>query len=71
MDHNLVVTMWNPINNQLLDEKWNGRVEVSLNYLIIVVFSYLEALHSFRESVSTFVEHNPFDTMPHINVANT
>jgi hypothetical protein len=31
------------INNVLLVEKWNGGVEVSLNYLIVVVFPYLEA----------------------------
>ncbi len=70
MDHNLVMTKWNPINNVFLVEKWNGRVEVLPNYLIIVVFLYLEALHSFGEFVSTFVEHNPFGRMPHIIVAN-
>jgi hypothetical protein len=70
VDHNLVMTMWNLINNVLLVEKWNGRVEVLLNYLIIVVFLYLEALHYFGKFVSTFVEHNPFGRMPHIIVAD-
>ncbi len=65
------MTMWNPINNILLVEKWNGRVEVLPNYLIIVVLLYLEALHSFGESVSTFVEHNPFGMMLHITIADT
>jgi hypothetical protein len=37
VDHNLIKTMQNPINNVLLVEKWNGKKEVSLNYLIIVV----------------------------------
>jgi hypothetical protein len=54
VDHNHVRTMQNQINNVLLVEKWNGRVEVFLNYLIVVVFLYLEAFHSFREFVCTF-----------------
>jgi len=54
MDHNHVRTMWNPINNVLLVVKWNNRVEVSLNYFIMVVLPYLEALHSFRELVCIF-----------------
>ncbi len=54
MDHNPIKTMRNPINNVLLIEKWNGRIEFSSNYLIIVVLPYLEAFHSSREFVSTF-----------------
>lgn len=36
----------NSINNVMFVEKWNGRVKVSLNYLMVVVFAYFEALHS-------------------------
>jgi len=70
VDHNHVRTMWNPINNILLVEKWNGRIEVLSNYLIIVVFSYLEAFHSFRESMCTFFKHNPIGKMLHIITAD-
>lgn len=63
--------MWNLINNVMLAKKWNVRVKVLLNYLIIVIFLYLEALHSFGEYVSTFVEHNHFGRMPHITIVDT
>jgi hypothetical protein len=55
----------------MLAKKWNVRVKVLLNYLIIVIFLYLEALHSFGEYVSTFVEHNHFGRMPHITIVDT
>jgi hypothetical protein len=42
------------INNILFVEKWNGRVKVSLNHLIVVVLLYLEAFHSFGKFVCTF-----------------
>ncbi len=54
VDYNLIKTMQNLINNDLLVEKWNGRIKVSLNYLIVVVLSYLEAFHSFEKFVFTF-----------------
>jgi hypothetical protein len=62
--------MQNLINNILLVEKWNGGVEVLPNYLIIVVFPYLEAFQSSRKSMCKFFKHNPFGKMLHKTVAD-
>jgi hypothetical protein len=43
------------IENVMLVEKWNQRVEVSLKYLMGEVLPYLEAFHSTSEFVFTFV----------------
>jgi hypothetical protein len=63
VDHNLVRTMKSPIENVMLVEKWNGKVDVSPKYLMGEVFPYLEAFHSTSDSVFTFVEHKPFGVM--------
>jgi hypothetical protein len=46
VDHNPIRIIQKLINNVLLVEKWNGGVEVSPNYLIIMVFPYFEAFQS-------------------------
>jgi hypothetical protein len=55
VDHNLVRMMKNTIKNVMLVEKWNGRVDVSLKYLMGEVLHYLEAFHSTCDYVFTFV----------------
>jgi hypothetical protein len=55
VDHNLIRTMNSPIENVMLVENWNGRVDVSLKYLMGEVFPYLEALYSIGDSMFTFV----------------
>jgi hypothetical protein len=54
--------MRSPIENVMLVEKWNLRVEVSLKYLMGEVLPYLKALHSTCKSVFTFVQRKPFGT---------
>jgi hypothetical protein len=41
--------MINTIDNVMIIEKWNCYVKVFPNYLMGVVFMYLEALHSIGE----------------------
>jgi hypothetical protein len=41
VDHNPVRIMMNLINNVMFVEKWNGRIKVSLNYLMVVVLPTL------------------------------
>jgi hypothetical protein len=55
IDHNQVRTMRIPIENVILIEKWNGRVDVSVKYLMKEVLPYLEVLHSTCNFVFTFV----------------
>jgi hypothetical protein len=55
-DHNLVRTMKNPIENVMLIEKWNGKVDVFSKYLMGEVLPYLEAFHSTSGYVFTFVQ---------------
>jgi hypothetical protein len=71
VDHNLVRTMKSPTKNVMLVEKWNGRVDVSLKYLMGEVLPYLEAFHSPNDSVFTFVEHKPFGAMQQIINSDT
>ncbi len=40
----------------MLVEKWNGRVDVFLKYLMGEVLTYLEAFHSTSDSMFTFVQ---------------
>lgn len=47
IDHNPIRKMMNSITNVMFVEKWNGRIKVSLNYLMVVVFAYFKARHSF------------------------
>jgi hypothetical protein len=42
IDHNLIRMMINPIDNVMFIEKWNCYVKVFPNYLMGVVFMYLE-----------------------------
>jgi hypothetical protein len=63
VDHNLVRTMKSPIENVMLVEKWNGKVDVSPKYLMGEIPPYLVALHSIGEFVFTFVQCKPFGMM--------
>jgi hypothetical protein len=47
--------MRSPIENVMLVEKWNRRIEVSLKYLMGEILPYLKALHSTSEFVFAFV----------------
>ncbi len=60
VDHIHVRMMKSPINNVMLVEKWNGRVDVFPKYLMGEVLTYLEAFHSTSDSMFTFVWHKPF-----------
>jgi hypothetical protein len=51
------------IENVMLVEKWNGKVDVFMKYMMGEVFTYLEAFHSTSDSVFTFVQHKPCGTM--------
>ncbi len=55
VDHNHVRMMRNPIENVMLVEKWNGRVEVFLKYIMGEVLTYLEAFHSTSDFMFSFV----------------
>ncbi len=55
VDHNHVRMMRNPIENVMLVEKWNGRVDVFLKYIMGEVLTYLEAFHSTSDFMFTFV----------------
>jgi hypothetical protein len=70
INHNHVRTMKSPIKNVMLVEKWNGRVDVFVKYLKGEILPYLEALHSIRGFVFTFVQHKPFGVMGQIIKAN-
>jgi hypothetical protein len=63
VDHNLVRLMRSPIENVMLVEKWNGKVDISLKYLMSEILPYLVALHSIGESMFTLVQCKPFGTM--------
>jgi len=71
VDHNLVRMMKNLIENVMLVEKWNGRVDVFPKYLMGEVLPYLEAFHSISNFRFTFVEHKPFGVMHQIISVNT
>jgi hypothetical protein len=61
VNHNSIRTMRSPIENVVLVEKWNGRVDVSPKYLMGgEVLPYLEVLHSTCNVMFTFVQHKPF-----------
>jgi hypothetical protein len=47
--------MKSPIENVMLVEKWNPRVEDPPKYMMGEVLPYLKALHSTCESTFTFV----------------
>jgi len=55
--------MKSPIENVMLVEKWNGKVDVSPKYLMGEIPPYLVALHSIGEFVFTFVQCKPFGMM--------
>jgi len=55
--------MRSSIENVMLVEKWNGRVDISSKYMMGEVLPYLEALHSIGSSMFTFVQHKPFGMM--------
>jgi hypothetical protein len=55
VNHNHVRMMKSPIENVMLVEKWNGKVDVFLKYIMGEVLTYLEAFHSTSDFVFTFV----------------
>jgi hypothetical protein len=57
--HNLMRMMRSPIENVMLVEKWNCRVEIFLKYMMGEVLPYLEVLHSIGKYVFTFVKCKP------------
>jgi hypothetical protein len=71
VDHNHVKMMRSPIENVMLVEKCNGRVDIFPKYLMGEVLIYLEAFHSTSDFVFTFVQHRPFGTTWQITRANT
>jgi hypothetical protein len=71
VDHTHVRMMRGPIGNVMLVEKWNGRVDVFLKYLMGEVLTYLEAFHSISDFEFTFVQHKPFGTMRQIIKVDT
>jgi hypothetical protein len=60
IDHNLIRIMINPIDNVMFIEKWNCYVKVFANYVMGVVFMYLEALRSIRAYMFRVVQCNNF-----------
>jgi hypothetical protein len=66
IDHNHVRMMKSPIENVMLVEKWNGRVNIFSKYLMGEVLTYLEAFHSTSDFKFTFVQLKPCGTIRQI-----
>jgi hypothetical protein len=59
------------IENVMLVEKWNRKVEVFPKYLMGEVLPYLETLHSTSKFVFTFVQRKPFGMTQQITRVDT